>query len=62
MAQLENRAQEFWYNLIDSDFIKDCVDLLTTLVGGAADFVDTVGALPAILTTIGGALAFKNVG
>lgn len=62
LQQLSNSAQEFWFNIIDSETIKDAVDLLTKLVGGAADFVDTVGALPAILTTIGGALAFKNVG
>lgn len=62
MSQLENRAQEFWYNLIDSEFIKGVVDGLTTLVGLAADCVDTFGALPTILSTAGAALAFKNVG
>lgn len=62
MAQLENRAQEFWFKVIDSETIKDGIDLLSTLLKGATDFVDTVGLLPTILTGIGAALSFKNVG
>lgn len=62
MAQLENRAQEFWFKVIDSETIKNGIDLLSTLIKGATDFVDTVGLLPTILTGIGAALSFKNVG
>lgn len=62
MAQLENRAQEFWFKVIDSETIKNGIDLLTSLVKGATDFVDTVGLLPTILTGISAALSFKNVG
>ena len=62
MAQLENRAQEFWFKVIDSETIKNGIDLLSTLLKGATDFVDTVGLLPTILTGIGVALSFKNVG
>lgn len=62
MAQLENRAQEFWFKVIDSETIKDGIDLLSTLLKGATDFVDTVGLLPTILTGVGAALSFKNVG
>lgn len=62
MAQLENRAQEFWFKVIDSETIKDGIDLLSTLLKGATDFVDTVGLLPTIFTGIGAALSFKNVG
>lgn len=62
MAQLENRAQEFWFKVIDSETIKNGIDLLSTLLKGATDFVDTVGLLPTILTGIGTALSFKNVG
>ena len=62
MAQLENRAQEFWFKVIDSETIKNGIDLLSTLLKGATDFVDTVGLLPTILTGIGAALSFKNVG
>ena len=62
MAQLENCTQEFWFKVIDSETIKNGIDLLSTLLKGATDFVDTVGLLPTILTGIGAALSFKNVG
>lgn len=62
MAQLENRAQEFWFKVIDSETIKNGIDLLSTLLKGATDFVDTVGLLPTIFTGVGAALSFKNVG
>jgi len=61
MAQLENRAQEFWFKVIDSETIKNGIDLLSTLLKGATDFVDTVGLLPTILTGVAAA-SFKNVG
>lgn len=62
MAQLENRTQEFWFKVIDSETIKNGIDLLSTLLKGATDFVDTVGLLPTILTGIGAGLSFKNIG
>lgn len=62
MAQLENRAQEFWFKVIDFETIKNGISLLSTLLKGATDFVDTVGLLPTILTGIGAGLSFKNVG
>lgn len=52
MAQLENRAQEFWFKVIDSETIKNGIGLLSTLLKGATDFVDTVGLLPTILAPI----------
>lgn len=62
MAQLENRAQEFWFKVIDSETIKDGIDLLSTLLKGATDFVDTVELLPTIFTGVAAAFSFKNVG
>lgn len=62
MAQLENRAQEFWFKVIDSKTIKNGIDLLSILLKGATDFVDTVGLLPTILTGIGAGLSLKNIG
>lgn len=62
MAQLENRAQEFWFKVVDSETIKNGIDLLSTLLKGATDFVDTVGLLPTILTGVAAAFSFKNVG
>lgn len=52
MSQLENRAQEFWFKVIDSETIKNGIGLLSTLFKGATDFVDTVGLLPTILAPI----------
>ena len=48
--------------MIDSETIKNGIDLLSTLLKGTTDFVDTVGLLQTILTGIGAALSFKNVG
>ncbi len=62
MAQLKNRAQEFWFKVIDSETIKNGIDLLTSLVKGATDLVDIVGTLPPILTTVSGILGSKNLG
>ena len=62
MAQLENRAQKFWFKVIDSETIKNGIDLLSTLLKGATDFVDTVGLLPTIFTGVAAAFSFKNVG
>lgn len=52
MAQLENRAQEFWFKVIDSETIKNGIGLLSTLFKGATDFVDTVGLLPTVIAPI----------
>ena len=62
MAQLTNRAQEFWSKAIDSDAIKNGIDLLNSLLKSATDFVDTVGVLPTLFGGIAAALSFKNVG
>lgn len=60
IAQLQNRVQEFWFKVIDSETIKNGIDLLTTLTKGATDFVDTVGVLPTIITGITTVLSAKN--
>lgn len=63
MTQLENRAQEFWYKVIDSDTIKNGITLLTDLLELGTNIVDTFGVLPTIMTGIGAGLAVKkNVG
>ena len=53
MTQLENRVQEFWFKLIDSDTIKNGITLLTELVEVGTNLVDTFGALPPILGALG---------
>ena len=49
MAQLENRAQEFWFKVIDSETIKNGIDLLTLLTNGVTDLVDQFGLLPTVI-------------
>ena len=61
MAQLENRAQEFWFNIVDTETIKNGIDLLTLLTKGASDLVDTFGLLPSLLTIGGSGLGIKTL-
>lgn len=60
MAQLENRAQEFWFKVIDSETIKNGIDLLSTLLKGVTDFVDKVGILRTAFIGLTGYLTAKN--
>ena len=62
MTQLENRAQEFWYKVIDSDAIKNGITLLTDLLELGTNIVDTFGVLPTIMAGVGAGLAVKNIG
>lgn len=62
MQQLSNQAQEFWFKVIDSEAIKDGVDLATDLLGIVTEIIDTVGVLPTLLTAGGGILGAKNLG
>ena len=62
IQQLSNRVQEFWYNLVDDSVVKSAVSALTTIVEGGTKLIDTFGTLPTLLTAIGAALSFKNVG
>lgn len=63
MAQLETEAQEFWYNLIDSDVIKTVVSGLTDILDLVNKIVDKTGGLTATLTTVATLLsATKNIG
>lgn len=62
MAQLENRGQEFWFKLIDSDAIKNGINLLTSLINLATKFVDTIGAVPTLFAGISTFFSLNNVG
>lgn len=62
IQKLSNRVEQFWATLIDDSVIKNGVSGLTSLVEGATDLVDTFGLLPPLLTAVGAALSFKNVG
>ena len=60
MTQLENRAQEFWYKVIDSDTIKNGITLLTDLLELGTNIVDTFGVLPTIMAGAGITAFVKN--
>lgn len=60
LQQLTNRAQEFWFKVIDSETIKNGIDLLSTLLKGVTDFVDKVGILRTAFIGLAGYLTTKN--
>lgn len=62
VQKLQNRMQEFWATVIDTDTVKTGISLLTDLVSGATALVDKLGTLPTALGTLGAALSVKNVG
>lgn len=62
MQQLSNKAQEFWFELIDSEFIKTCIDLLTELLDFLTQIVDKAGLLGTIGLGTGLFAGIKNVG
>ena len=49
MTQLENRAQEFWATVIDSDLIKNGINLLSKVLGFITSIIDKIGLLPVLL-------------
>ena len=62
LQSLETEAKIAWVNILDSDTIKNGVDLLTGLVKVVGQLVDTFGLL-GTAAGIGGIVAgFKNVG
>lgn len=59
---LSATAEEFWQKFIDTDFVKNAVSLASDLLGLLTQIIDKFGTLPTIVTGIGAALSFKNVG
>ena len=59
---LSATAEEFWKTLIDKDLIKNGVTFLSDSLSLLTKIIDKVGFLPSLLTIIGTALSFKNVG
>ena len=62
VQKLQNRMQEFWATVIDTDTVKTGISLLTDLVSGATALVDKLGTLPTALGALGAALSINNVG
>lgn len=61
-TKLQNQAQRFWYTFIGSDDVKKVTVFLTDVLSRITDIVDKIGSIPALLATIGTAMAIKNVG
>lgn len=61
--QLQNRAQEFWYNVIDTTTVKSVLDFTTDLIEGASKFFKLVEKhLPTILGAIATIIASNKSG
>lgn len=63
MSQLKTEAQEFWYNLIDSDTVKTVVSGLTNILDLVNKIVGATGGFGTTLTTATTLLSvIKNIG
>lgn len=61
--QLQNRTQEFWYNVIDTTTVKSALDFTTDLTEGASKFFKLVEKhLPTILGAIATIIASNKSG
>lgn len=61
--QLQNRTQEFWYNVIDTTTVKSVLDFTTDLTEGASKFFKLVEKhLPTILGAIATIIASNKSG
>mgnify|MGYP000807334038 CR=1 FL=1 len=57
-ASLEELANDF----LSSDFLKGSIDFGEKIITFLDKIIDKIGVLPTLLTAIGAALSFKNVG
>lgn len=62
IAQFQNRLQELEADLIDSDLLKNIVDLGTGFIHFLDSIIDKFGVAIPLATAFGTALAIKNVG
>ena len=57
---LQNQWDSFVNHVTDQSTIKGSISFLETAIGGAEKLVDTLGAIPTLLTTITGAYTLLN--
>lgn len=62
LTNLRTSGQEFFSKFFDTDKITGFLKAFTQLVQLATDLVDTLGAIPTILGTIGATALLKNGG
>lgn len=62
LTQLQNRAQEFWTKVINSDAIKSGIEMLTNLLELATKLVDTIGVIPTLGGLLSGFASIKGKG
>lgn len=60
--QLKATFEEFSTDVVNSEFAKGFVDTLKNILGVLDNIIDRFGVLPTLLASIGGYLAFKNIG
>lgn len=62
ITKLTNSVQEFWNTFIDTDIVKDAIELLTNLMNLLTNFVDKIGSLGSLATVISAIFSIKNGG
>lgn len=62
MQNLKTSGQEFFSKFFDTDKATDFLKVLTNITQGLTNLVDTLGAIPTILGTIGATALLKNGG
>lgn len=62
LTKLTNSVQRFWSEFIDTDVVKDAIDLLTNLMNLLTNIVDKIGPLGSLATVISAVFSIKNGG
>lgn len=59
-SQLQNKAQEFWAQMINDEALKSGIDFLTKSLNLVNKLVDAAGVVPTLLTGIAGFASIKD--
>ena len=60
IAKFQNEVQEFWYKLLDSEFLKDVIDFGTWLMDLLGNVVENLGTVGTLITTLTAGKAIKG--
>lgn len=60
LSQLQNKAQEFWAQMINDEALKSGIDFLTKSLNLVNKLVDAAGVVPTLLTGIAGFASIKD--